>query len=394
MISYDQALALVLERAEPFGVEIVALHHAANRVLAHDLVGTFPLPRFDNSAVDGYALGHPDQTETWRVAREVFAGDSPGSPLAEGECVRIFTGAPVPPGTSTVVMQEDAEIMMGEERIRARAERGKNIRRAGEEVEAGAVVLDAKTTINAAGIGVAATLGLDSIPVFRAPRVGILVTGAELVAPGSELSEGQIFESNRAAVTALLGASGISPEYAEVVSDSPQQTEGAFRRSLECCDVVIVTGGISVGDRDIVRSTLEQLGVEEVFWKVAIKPGKPVYMGRFGGKTVFGLPGNPLSVIATYTLLVKPFLRAVMGFAEPGPDRVNAKVSTPVSHKLGRREFIPAVIRDLSGDMVVSPILGQGSHMLSGMARANSFIDMPAEVEGVYENERVSVVLL
>jgi len=394
MISYDEALALALGQAQSCGIESVDLLNSCNRVLAQDLVSPFPLPRFDNSAVDGYALGLPSQSETWRVLRTVSAGDHAGSPLAEGECVRIFTGAPIPPGTTTVAMQEDVEMLADEYSIRATTQRGMNIRRAGEEAEAGAVVLHARTTLNAAGIGVAATLGLDSIPVFRAPRVGILVTGAELVSPGSELSEGKIFESNRAVVTALLGTSGISPDYAEVVGDSPQQTESAFQRSLECCDVVIATGGISVGERDVVRSTLEQLGVEEVFWKVAIKPGKPVYMGCVGGKTMFGLPGNPLSVIATYTLLVKPFLRAVMGFAEPGPDRVNAKVSTPVSHKLGRREFIPAVIRDLSGDMVVSPILGQGSHMLSGMARANSFIDMPAEVEGVYENERVSVVLL
>ncbi len=392
MISYDQALAFVLEKAKPIGVEKSDLNNAFSRVLAQDLVSPFPLPRFDNSAVDGYALGQPGSAEVWRVVRTISAGDPSGPPLGVEECARIFTGASVPSETLTVVMQEDVEIL-GNSSIQAKLHRGKNIRRAGEEVEKGSVALHAGTPLNAAGIGAAATLGLESVPVYRAPSVGILVTGAELTAPGSKLTEGQIYESNQAVLAALLRSSGITPKLAQVIDDSPEQTENSIRAALENCDLVITTGGISVGDRDIVKSTLQNIGVEEVFWKVAIKPGKPVYMGCLGSKTVFGLPGNPLSVFAVYVLLVKPYLRSVMGFANPGPDRIRAALSKSVSHKLGRREFIPAVIESRGSEMAVTPIVGQGSHMLTGMARANAFVDIPADVEEICENEQVSVVL-
>ncbi len=394
MISYDQALHLALEFSRPAKVEVLRLEEAFGRVLAQDLVSPFPLPRFDNSAVDGYALAGFGQDRKWRVVRTVGAGDPPGPALADGECARIFTGAPVPPRVSAVAMQEDVVSSSGDIQVLNAIKPGKNIRKAGEEVGEGAVALAAGTPLHAAGIGVAATLGLTHVPVYCLPRVGVVVTGAELASPGSELKDCFIYESNGAVLAAALQAIGIAPVFIETTGDDPESTQGVLGDAISRCDVLVTTGGVSVGDRDVVRSSLERLGVQEVFWKIAIKPGKPAYMGRKGDLTVFGLPGNPLSVLATFHLLVKPFILASKGISCPAPFRVKATLASNLDHKPGRREFVPgSLVEDREGP-VVSPITGQGSHMLTGMARANVLIDIPEQSHDIGQGEEVWAVLL
>ena len=394
MISYDEALALVLENATTLGIETLPINDASNRVLAADIICPFCLPRFDNSAVDGYALGEGREIEEWRVVRTIGAGDRAGPELGPGECARIYTGAPVPPGTSTVVMQEDVEILPDNIVSSPPAIRGQNIRRAGEELAEGDVALSAGTPLNAAGVGVAATIGLTSVSVYRTPRVGILVTGSELAPLGSELSGACVYESNSVVLTAGLKSLGLSPTFVEHVGDSVDESVVALRQAIENCDVLITTGGVSVGDRDLVRKSLEQLGVGQVFWKVAIKPGKPVYHGTVGNKAVFGLPGNPLSVLTTFTLLVRPFLLSKLGFPNPNPIRFLARLSDDITHKPGRREFLPGLLESSAAGPVIVPISGQGSHMLTGMAKANALIDIPSEVNGIRANEFVSVVMI
>ncbi len=388
MISYDEALQLTLASATRSSPETLPLREALGRVLAEDLVTPFPLPRFDNSAVDGYAVSEPAAGSLWKVVRTIGAGESPDEPLQPGECARIFTGAPTPPDTYAVVMQEDTAQTDGDIQVCEEPKPGQNIRRMGEEFSMGAVVLPAGLPLNAAGIAAAATLGRTNVSVYRAPRVGIVVTGAELVSPGKELDEGQIYESNSYALSATLRTLGLTPEFVEVIGDDPELTLTTLRTALQRCEVLITTGGVSVGDRDVVKGALENLGVQEVYWKVAIKPGKPVYLGTLGEKAVFGLPGNPLSVLATVTLLVQPFLKAAMGCPNPVPRRLKAKLATAIRHKPGRREFIPA---NLNG-MKVSPILGQGSHMLGGMARADALIDVPADALEIPAGEEVWVI--
>lgn len=388
MISYDEALQLTLASVTRTSPETLPLREALGRVLGEDLVTHFPLPRFDNSAVDGYALAEPTGGSVWKVVRTIGAGESPGEPLHPGECARIFTGAPTPPGTYAVVMQEDTALKDGAIQVCDEPRPGLNLRRAGEEFSMGAVVLPAGLPLNAAGVAAAATLGRTNVSVYRAPRVGIVVTGAELVSPGKGLDEGQIYESNSYALSAALLSHGLNPEFVEVIGDDPDLTLTTLRNALSRCEVLITTGGVSVGDRDVVRGALEKLGVREVYWKVAIKPGKPVYLGTLGEKAVFGLPGNPLSVLATFTLLAQPFLKASMGYQSPAPVRLKAKLATTIRHKPGRRGYIPA---NLNG-ATVSPILGQGSHMLGGMARADALIDVPAVALEIPAEEEVWVI--
>ncbi len=394
MISYDQALELVLGFGDPLDVRQVALLDAQGRVLGEDLRSPFPLPRFDNSAVDGYALGFPLGDERWTVVRTIAAGEGSGPELRPGECARIFTGAPIPSKCIAIVMQEDVEVCEMTICVQGGIKPGQNIRREGEELEANAIALHCGTLIQAAGIGVAATLGLATLPIHPAPQVGILVTGTELASPGSSLCEGQIYESNSVMLSAALREMDVTAEFTEIIGDDPVKTEDSLRTALQRCDVLITTGGVSVGERDVVKTALERLGVEQVFWKAAIKPGKPVYMGRLKSRTIFGLPGNPLSVLTMFTMLVKPFLRSVMGFPAPAPARISATLASTVQHKLGRREFMPGLLTQDSEGPTISPISGQGSHMLCGMARANAFLDIPSDVAELQQGQLVSAVLL
>lgn len=392
MISYHEALELVLNSAECSKPKSALLNDSLGQVLAESLVSRFPLPRFDNSAVDGYVFGELASGRTWQVVRTIGAGDPPGQVLRGNACARIFTGAPTPPRAATVVMQEDVEVEGNLIRVCSEMRLGQHIRRAGEELGEGEVALAAGTPMNPAGIGLAAMMGYSKVSIHRTPQVGILVTGSELARPGGELGPSQIYESNGMTLTAALELMGIAPAFVDTIDDDAEATRAALQRSADLCDVLVTTGGVSVGDRDVVRSSLELMRMKEVFWKVAMKPGKPVYMGRSDRLTVFGLPGNPLSVISTFALLVKPYLRAVMGFPNPAPPRIRARIDSRIQHKPGRREFVPGILSHDPDGPSITPLSERGSHMLSGMARANSWIDVAEETEEVPAGEFVSVV--
>lgn len=394
MISYEEALSLTLTNAVRPEPLTVPLSEAFGRVLAQDLVSPFPQPRFDNSAVDGYALAKDTPSSTWSVVRTVAAGDPPGTALQPGECARIFTGAPTPTNTFAVVMQEDAVAHSGNIDVAIDLKEGQHIRRAGEEVQTGEIALTKGTPLFAAGLGSVANLGLSEVLVVPAPRVGIVVTGAELVSIGEELDQAQIYESNSVVLSGALRPLGLTPEFIRAVGDDPNTSAQVLKEALNQCDLLITTGGVSVGERDVVRQTLHSLGVHDIFWKAAIKPGKPIYMGRMDRKVVFGLPGNPLSVLATFHLLVQPWIQASMGFGNSSPKRHKARLATPLTHKPGRNEFVPGRTSLIGGDLWVSPIPGQGSHMLSGVATANAFIDVPTELDYLDKGQVVWVLPL
>lgn len=388
MIVYESALAQVVEQAKRTPLQELPLDLALGRVLAQNIIAPFSLPRFDNSAVDGYAIGRSDENvmsgSVWHVARTIGAGEAPGASLTASECVRIFTGAPVPPDTYAVLMQEDVQAIGSRVQLCGQLISGQNVRLAGEELPAGAVVLEAGLPLNSAGLAAAATVGLTHVSVWSPPRVAIVVTGSEIVPPGSELGEGQIYESNSVAVIAALQRLGIAPNLVKLVDDDPDRTLAALSKALDQCDVLITTGGVSVGDRDVVKAAFEDLGVEKIFWGVAIKPGKPVFFGTkarpgSGNQAVFGLPGNPMSVLATFVLLVQPYMKACMGFPKPKPIRTQARLTAAIRHKPGRMEFVPGQMQVQPDGLDVEPILGQGSHMLGGLARADSLIEVPAD---------------
>lgn len=398
MISYESALDIVVSHAQRRSTVVVPLTAGRGCVLAEDLVAPFPFPRFDNSAVDGYAVADLDRKD-FKVVRTVGAGDPRGCSLGPGECVRIFTGAAVPPGTAAVVMQEDVRRSGDTIELSEPTSVGQHVRRAGEEVLAGNALLRQGQVLSPAGIAIAASAGTTELKVYSKPRIAILTTGSELVPPGVPLEGSQIYESNGVALELAMGDLGIEPAIRETVQDDPDQIVAFVSEALRECDVLIVTGGVSVGDRDIVKDAFAQCGLEQLIWGVAMKPGKPVYFGRKSedtscAKFAFGLPGNPLSVLATFEFLVKPFLAASMGHEKPLPRLRRARLEQALAHKPGRREFVPALLAENDRGLCACPFAGQGSHMLGGLARANGWIVVPDESPGLDAGDLVEVKIL
>lgn len=366
--------------------ETVGVAKAHRRFLAREVRAPLPLPRFDNSSVDGYAFPNVGPERRFRIVNVSAAGDANFSHVLPGQCWRVFTGAPVPPGTYAVAMQEDVRID-GDWAEPGDLREGQLIRRAGEEFKAGDVILSSGSLLTPAATAIAASV-VSEVVVSRLPQVALLITGSETARHGDELEAGQIFESNSFAISAALSKLGIRPSSVHFVGDDRAETIAAVRGAIENCDVLIVTGGVSVGERDFVKSAFEECGVAQVFWRIALKPGKPVYFGRLPEKAVFGLPGNPMSALVTYTLLVEPFLKACMGAFEPEPRRISTTLLEEFRHTPGRREFVPGVFEENG----VRPMQGQGSHMLGGLARANALVDIPSDCELVPAGSAVQAV--
>lgn len=390
--SYAEALAAVLADASLLGTESIALADAAGRVLAQDIVAPFDLPRFDNTAVDGYAVHAADVERANRdglaelsLGMTVPAGDAMrGRELTPGVAARVLTGSPLPAGTAAVVMQEDVEVRGEFLRIAATIAPGNCIRRQGEEFRRGDVVARGPRPLTPPLCALAAAMGLTHLTVARAPRVGLLVTGSELVAPGQPLQDAQIYESNGPGLAAALRLAGIASLEVRTVDDRLDPTVAALATLLDTCDVVVTSGGVSVGIYDAVKEALEKLGVERRMWRVAIKPGKPFFFGireRNGHRTaVFGLPGNPLSALVTFSVFAFPFLRALQG-AEPGPRKFSATLVTPLRKTAGRLEFVPVTLRRDGGQWHAHPLDKRSSHMLGGFAQAEALAIFPAELE-------------
>lgn len=369
-----QALALVLARVQPLGVEPVALEAAAGRVLAEPVRAAVDLPPFRSSAMDGFALRADGTPGTLRAIGQSAAGSPWPGAVGAGEAVAISTGAVVPDDADAVVPIE--LVRLDGDRLTVEAVvRGDNIREPGGDVAAGAIVLEPGTTLGSGQLGAAAAAGADRVVCARPPRVVVLPTGNELRPPGTALAPGQIFESNGLLLAARAAEAGARVERLPPAADEPEATRTALERALQA-DVVVTSGGVSVGRHDLVRATLAELGVEEVFWRVAVKPGKPVAFGVRGSTLVFGLPGNPVSSLVAFELFVRPALRALQG-AQPGPRFLPARLAEPVRRVAERDQLVRAVTEPGDGGVVVRPLRGQDSHMIVRAATADALVLVP-----------------
>ena len=308
LLTIDEALALVLKHVRPLPDEDVAVADAAGRVLAADAIARVDLPPFPSSAMDGYAVRAADTPGTLAVVGQSAAGRPADGPLTAGEAITISTGAVVPGGADAVVPVERTQSSEGSVEVE-RVAPGENVRPRGGDTAAGAVVVPAGTTCGPAQLGALAAAGLETVRCARRPRVAVLATGSELRRPGERLGPGQIYESNTVMLAAQLRRAGAEPEVHAAVADDADATRAALERGLEA-DLLLTSGGVSVGEHDLVRGLLAEIGVVEVFWRVAVKPGKPVAFSTRGATLVFGLPGNPVSSFVGFELFVRPAVAA------------------------------------------------------------------------------------
>ena len=367
-------------------VERLNLRAALGRVLAEDVTSPLDVPAHDNSAMDGYAVRfadlRADAEVTLKIAGTAFAGAPFQPQVNAGECVRIMTGGVVPAGTDTIVMQEHVRASGSSVTIGGGHRRGQNVREAGEDLKTGQVALQRGQLLRPAEIGLIASLGIGEIAVYRKLRVAFFSTGDELRSIGTPLAEGQIYDSNRYTIHGMLTRLGCEVIDMGVVRDDSDLLERAFRTASEAADVVITSGGVSVGEADFVKDLLEKLG-EVVFWKIAMKPGRPLAYGRVGAAHFFGLPGNPVSVMVTFYQFVRDALLRLSG-RDPVPPLPSFRVPCTSSLKKapGRTEFQRGVLtQDASGNWSVRVTGEQGSGILRSMSEANCFIILP-EAQG------------
>jgi molybdopterin molybdotransferase len=377
LLSVNEALEAVLARAEPLPAERVPLAEATGRVLAEAARALVDLPPFPSSAMDGFAVRAADTPGRLPVAERVAAGRPASRELAAGEAMGIATGGVVPDGADAVVPIERVTASDGQVEIPEATEAGVNVRPRGGDVAAGAVVVEAGMRLGAAQIGALAAAGVGEVRCARRPRVAVLTTGTELRRPGEPLAPGEIYESNGPMLAALLGSAG-----AEVVPlASVEDDEAAHREAIEQGvehDVLVTSGGVSVGPHDLVRRIEAELGVEEVFWGVSVKPGKPLAFGLRGQTLVFGLPGNPVSSLVSALLFVVPALRALQGEREPSPTYLRAELTGPLQPDSRRDELVRARLTSTGG---LEPVSGRESHMIVRAAEANALIYVPAGEE-------------
>jgi molybdopterin molybdotransferase len=391
------ALARILAEVRAVdGSETVAVRSALGRVLAAQVESTIDVPSHTNSAMDGYAVIGADLAADAETRLDVIGTSAAGRPfgaaVAAGQCVRIMTGAPMPAGADTVVMQENVTRDGDTAIIGAGQQPGQHVRQAGEDIAAGSVALHAGTLLLPAQIGILGSLGIGEVSVRRRPRVAFFSTGDELRSVGESLGEGQIYDSNRYTIYGMLTRLGVEVFDMGIVRDERDAVEQAFARAAALADAIVTSGGVSVGDADYVTETLERAGTVG-FWKVAIKPGRPLAFGRIGDALFFGLPGNPNSVMATFYQLVQPALQALAGLPEPSPPLTMPAVSaSALRKKPGRTEFQRGVLsRGDDGRLVVHKTGHQGSGVLSSMATANCFIVLPEDAGPVSAGDEVTV---
>ncbi|MBY5993375.1 molybdopterin molybdotransferase MoeA [Ferrimonas balearica] len=361
--------------------ERVPLEQSVGRVLAQSIAAAIDLPPFANSAMDGYAVRADEVAEgtTLQVAGKAFAGAPFEGQCGPGQCVRIMTGATLPEGLDSIVMQEQTEAEGDRVRFLRDVRPGQFVREQGSELTAGTQVLAAGTRIGSAEIGVLATVGVAEVPVRRRLKVALFSTGDELKAPGTPLAAGEIYDSNRHALRTMLQAMHCEVLDLGVIPDDLEQVRAAFRRADAEADVVVTSGGVSVGEADFIKVVLDELG-QISFWKLAIKPGKPFAFGRLPGSWFCGLPGNPVSSMVTCYQLVQPLLAHLSGEAERAPLLLQARLQDSLRKGPGRQEYQRGVLtRDDEGNLLVTSTGAQGSDMTTSMSRANCFIILPKE---------------
>jgi molybdopterin molybdotransferase len=403
MLTFEEARARILAGVARLGAERVPLDGAAGRVLAETLVATAPLPPFDHSAMDGYALRVADLVGDAPFALSLGAEESRAGrsapDLGTGQACRIFTGAALPAGADAVVMQEDVTVDGPRIVFAARPKPRAHVRAAGEDLRPGQRALVEGTRLQAGHLSLAASLDRGQLMVARRPRVAIVCTGDELRAPGTPGGPASIPESNGVALAALCRQLGGEPRIWPAIGDDLEATAAALERALQEADLLLTVGGVSVGDHDLVRPALARAGVSLDFYKVAIKPGKPLTFGRRDsaeGQTsrVLGLPGNPASALTTFLLFAAPLLRALQGDAAPLPLLLPARLKTALRHKPGRLEFARATLEREGRALVALPLVNQASGATTSTGWATAFILVPLEAGDLPAGAEVDVLRL
>jgi molybdopterin molybdotransferase len=369
LLSEREALERVLQSVPAPTVENIPIWESRERVLAHDVIATVALPRFDNSTMDGYAVRAEDAV---RGARLTVEGEQPAGPdlglsVAHGQAIRIYTGASVPQHADAVLMQEDTDLRDGVILVRESVARGENIRVRGGDLCEGQKVAPGGIVLRGTQLAAIASQGLSELPVFRRPRVAVIATGSELRSQGEALGAGEIYETNRIMLSELIAGSGADGQVFDIVPD----TEEAHLTSFELarsCEAIVVAGGVSVGEKDLVKPTLQKLGAKLDLWRVAVKPGKPFMFGRLGPTLVFGLPGNPVSAFVTFLLFTRPALWKLGGRSSLDLPYVQARLAEDLVNR-GER---PHYLRGVYKDGLFSPIGRQESHALFALSQANA----------------------
>jgi molybdopterin molybdotransferase len=383
-----EALRRILENARPAAEAEVPLADANGFVLARDLISPLDFPRFDNSAMDGYAVRAADLTASQiprrlPVIEHLAAGGWPRQNVGPGQAIKIMTGAPIPAGADAVVPVEQTDSGAEVVEIRAEAAAMQNVRPAGEDIRSGELALERGTRLHPALLGYLASLGFARVPVRRRVRVGILTTGDELVAPGAELGPGQIYSSNDLTLAGLARETGAEVRTAGPVPDRLEAVLEAVESLAGWADVMLSSGGVSMGDYDLVRVALDKLGFQENFYRVRIKPGKPLVFGRLGDKLIFGLPGNPASAVVTFLEFVQPALLAMAGAADPQPPRIQALAGELLQNKAPLRYYLRVTLRQRGAELVATPLPRQGSGLLRSLAQADGLAILEPEMQNV-----------
>jgi len=387
MVTIEEAHKIIKDQQVKLKTETRKLSDCLGFSISEEIRAPFDMPSFDNSAMDGYALCGISQE--YIIIGEVAAGDKNDFKLKAGEAVRIFTGAKVPENTSAVMMQEKTSVAGNKLTLQQMPKEGQSIRRKGEELTQGQMVFEKGTTITPAGIGLIGSLGIQKVEVFKKPIINLITTGNELIEPGKPKAEEQIYESNSYALASACEQFGFKCDNKMLIEDNFEAIKAGIKKSLETTDVLILSGGISVGDYDFVKQALEENGVKEQFYKVFQKPGKPLYFGRKEDKYVFALPGNPASSLSCFYVYVLPFLYQLSGSDKNGLQRYDIPIVHDFENRGDRPSFLKAKIRN--GEVEI--LDGQGSSMIKSMAHGNALAFIDAETS-LKKGDRVECLLI
>ncbi len=399
LLDLDLARAQMLGTLKPLPWLEATPGAAAGCHLAENVHAVHAVPPFANSAMDGYAVCSEDlelrRGDPLRIAQSIFAGSAPGAPIASGHCARIFTGAPLPQGADAVIAQEDATVLDdGRVSFDGHPAAGAYVRHAGADVREGQQLAAAGTVLNATRVALLTAAGVERVRIHRAPRVAIIVTGDELRAPGQALEPGAIHDSNRPMLEALARRVGADVVHSEQVGDDPERLRATLRAGADAGDAVVCSGGVSVGDADHVRALLAEEG-EVTFWRLALKPGKPFAFGSLHGRPFFGLPGNPVSTLVTFMLLVKPALLRLAGAGNLEITSLTATLAQDVRKRPGRRDFQRGHFEMTEeGTLRVRAFERQDSNLLGVLAAANCLIDLPQDSGDLAAGSRVRIIPL
>ncbi len=397
MLSYEDARALVFQKIKPLGKCTRPLNESQGVALSEDILAPHGIPSFDNSGVDGYAVQSQDIAQASAensVLLEnqgyIAAGDSVNQKMHSGQCMQIATGAPLPKGANSIVMKEDVEIEGSKIRFTQSIQEKENVRYLGEDIPKGDTIIKSGTVIGPAQIATLATFGFSQVPVHKVPKVSIVSTGSELIDIVGKPTDGQIRESNRFMLAGMVRQEYCKMLKITMVPDLPEVLHEAFEEALKA-DVTLICGGMSIGEKDFAKHLLNELGVEEIFWKIKFKPGKPLFFGTRGKTIVFGLPGNPASSYVLFEEFVRPALRKMMGRKVLEESMVKATLEIPITKTYGRLHFMRGLLHEENGEFRVRPLKFQGSHSIGSLVSSNALIRVEANSPCIPAGNKVFV---